>query len=251
MLKSRVQPKHVQDYAGAGDTIVLLHGFLASKRYWHKIIPLLRKEGYRVVTLDLLGFGASPKPKDAAYSYSDHLKHIETTLNELGISSRIAIAGHSMGALLALRYARTRPERVKSICLLNPPMYLNAEQAASTLLETGKLYRFLLDSPLRHIAWIALRNISPLASHTRHSRERSLKNIIMQTSFFNDLADTAQPTLLLLGKRDRPIYQRNLRDVSLRSNIHIAKEESGHHGAITHSTAIGQLLIEFLESKKT
>lgn len=47
-----------------GPPILLIHGFGASVGHFRKNIPVLAGEGYRVYAIDLLGFGASDKPKD-------------------------------------------------------------------------------------------------------------------------------------------------------------------------------------------
>jgi pimeloyl-ACP methyl ester carboxylesterase len=51
----------------SGKTIVLVHGFGASSEYWRALYPALSKD-YRLIGLDLLGYGQSDKPKDQAMS---------------------------------------------------------------------------------------------------------------------------------------------------------------------------------------
>lgn len=234
---------YVRDYPGKGEAVILLHGFLASKSYWSKIIPTLRRDGSRVIAIDLLGFGDSPKPKNISYGYADHLQHITATLQTLGIDGRVTLVGHSMGALLSLRYAETFPEKVKAINLINPPMYANSTQAYHTLRSTSGAYRLLLDSKYRHILWGLLRKTRILASHSRHSREGSLENVIMPATFFNDLRNAIQPTLLVIGRHDRHIYLDNLHKTTLGDNVTLRIEESGHHSPITHSTSIGEYIL--------
>jgi pimeloyl-ACP methyl ester carboxylesterase len=55
------------DTESKGPTIVLVHGFGASAEYWRALYPDLSKD-YRVVGLDLLGYGYSEKPKDITMS---------------------------------------------------------------------------------------------------------------------------------------------------------------------------------------
>jgi pimeloyl-ACP methyl ester carboxylesterase len=58
---------YARDYGGSGEFIVLLHGFLGSKSDWRRIAPKLARAGYRVIAIDLLGFGNAPKPLSALY----------------------------------------------------------------------------------------------------------------------------------------------------------------------------------------
>lgn len=234
---------YVRDYPGEGETIVLLHGFLASKSYWSKLIPTLRHGGSRIIAIDLLGFGKSPKPIDRAYDYTDHLEHISATLNILDVTGTITLVGHSMGALLAVRYAEAFPERVSAVNLLNPPMYTSSDQAHRTLRATSRFYAFLLDSRYRHLLWGILSKLGPLANHSRRSREGSLKNVIMPATFFRDLRSISQPTLLVIGRNDRAVYLENLSTTTLRSNVTLHIEESGHHSPLTHPVSVGRHIL--------
>lgn len=51
----------------SGKTVLLVHGFGASSEYWRALYPELSKE-YRLVAIDLLGYGYSEKPKDVPMS---------------------------------------------------------------------------------------------------------------------------------------------------------------------------------------
>ena len=57
---------------GQGPIIVLLHGYMTAGRYWDSVRTQLGKN-YTVITIDLLGFGNSPKPKHSNYDYEEHL----------------------------------------------------------------------------------------------------------------------------------------------------------------------------------
>lgn len=246
MVSYRTPAKYIRDYPGDGHTIVLLHGFLASKTYWRKLVPVLKKSGHRVIAIDLLGFGASPKPKSITYSYEDHIAHIKSVLERSDIEGTVSLVGHSMGGLLALRYARLHPREVASVCLLHPPIYQTREEVMNTLRDTGYTYRFLLDSGYRHVAWVLLRKFGPFSSHSRYSREGSLKNVIAQAAFFKDLKHLKQPLLLVVGKADRKIYRDNLEAIKPGRHMTILIEETGHHSPITRPTQIGARINEFI-----
>lgn len=225
---------------------MLLHGFLASKTYWRKLIPVLQKDGHRVIAIDLLGFGAAPKPRTIAYSYDDHIAHIKSALDKLDIESPVSLVGHSMGGLLALRYATRYRREVASVCLLHPPIYQTSEEVMRTLRDTGYAYRFLLDSDYRHIAWILLRKLGPFSNHSRYSREGSLKNVIAQAAFFKDLKRLRQPLLLIVGSADRKIYRNNLEAIKPGRHMTISIEETGHHSPITRPVRIGAKINRFI-----
>jgi pimeloyl-ACP methyl ester carboxylesterase len=104
--------------AANGRAVVLLHGKNFYGEYWASTIRALRGTGYRVVVPDQIGFGKSSKP-DIAYSFDLLAQHTAQLLDSLNIS-RAAIVGHSMGGMLAVRFARNYPQRTTQLVLENP-----------------------------------------------------------------------------------------------------------------------------------
>lgn len=219
--------RSVRIYGSKSEVVVLLHGFLANKSYWSKLAPLLN--GKRVVAIDLLGFGAAPKPKTSKYTYDEHINYIRSKLIALNINQPFVVAGHSTGALLAARYANNYPAEVKELILFNPPLYTSPEQAVQTLNTTNAMYRAILNSRVRFIIWPMLRKLTPIAKHTRQSRELTLQNVILKAEFIKDLDKLRQATKLIVGEHDRPIYMDNLERISLPSNVNLQIINTGHH----------------------
>ena len=116
--------RHILAFEKSGSsspTLVLLHGILASHRYWEEIAPLLSEKN-QVVALDLLGFGKSPKPK-ASYTVQDHLAAIDATLAKtIPDVERLVLVGHSMGSILSLNFADLHPGKIKALVLIAPPI---------------------------------------------------------------------------------------------------------------------------------
>lgn len=246
MSKTIKTPAYVKMLPGKKSTIVLLHGFLSSKRYWQKVATHLQASGHQVIMIDLLGFGHAPKPTGIRYDYEDHLAHIHKTLGALNILEPVMMAGHSMGALLAVKYAHRYPKRVKAVGLMNPPIYLDRDQAYHTLRNTGPLYRFLLESKYRHICWLLLRKIGPFGDHSRDSREGSLKNLIIDATFTDDLETLQKPAILLIGEKDRAIYGENIQGVQVSKSLSVHVGPSGHHAPITHHVSVAHHILSLV-----
>ncbi|MFB6261779.1 MAG: alpha/beta fold hydrolase, partial [Thiohalorhabdaceae bacterium] len=102
-----------------GRTVLLLHGKNFSGAYWGRTIRALTEAGYRVVAPDQIGFGKSSKPRDFQYSLHALAHHTRSLLAALGIE-RAAVVGHSMGGMLATRFALMFPEFTKRLALVNP-----------------------------------------------------------------------------------------------------------------------------------
>ncbi len=90
-------------------TVVLLHGKNFSGAYWEKTAKALSAAGYRVVMPDQIGFGKSSKPEHYQFSFAQLAMNTKLLLKSLQIDKAF-ILGHSMGGMLATRYALMFPE---------------------------------------------------------------------------------------------------------------------------------------------
>jgi len=105
--------------AARGRAVVLLHGKNFWGGYWQETINALAQAGYRVIVPDQIGFGKSSKPDDIVYSFDQMTDHTRALLDYLKVS-KAAVVGHSMGGMLAVRFARAYPDRVTHLVLENP-----------------------------------------------------------------------------------------------------------------------------------
>ncbi|PZQ28414.1 MAG: alpha/beta hydrolase [Stenotrophomonas acidaminiphila] len=102
-----------------GRTVVLLHGKNFCAATWESAIAALAGAGYRVVVPDQVGFCKSSKPPRYQYSFGQLAANTHDLLARLGIP-RAVIVGHSMGGMLAARYALQYPEATERLVLVNP-----------------------------------------------------------------------------------------------------------------------------------
>lgn len=100
-----------------GRTVVLLHGLNFYGEYWAATIDALRGAGFRVVVPDQVGFGRSSKVV-MPYTLSGMALHTRRLLDTLGVQ-RAAIVGHSMGGMLATRFALLYPDVTERLVLYN------------------------------------------------------------------------------------------------------------------------------------
>jgi non-heme chloroperoxidase len=109
---------------GAGQPVVLIHGYPLSGRAWDKQVPALLAAGYRVITYDRRGFGKSAQPT-AGYDYDTFAADLNTLMEHLDLHDAVLV-GHSMGTGEVTRYlARYGSARVARGVLIAPiPPYL-------------------------------------------------------------------------------------------------------------------------------
>ncbi|MGB4415800.1 MAG: alpha/beta hydrolase [Paludibacter sp.] len=102
-----------------GKTVVLLHGKNFNIAYWEQTIKALSKQGFRVIAPDQIGFGKSTKPANYQYSFQQLALNTKSILDSLKIN-KIMVLGHSMGGMLATRFALSYPEMTDKLILENP-----------------------------------------------------------------------------------------------------------------------------------
>lgn len=102
---------------GAGEPIVLLHGFPTSGHLWADVVPHL-PAGHRIVVLDLLGFGRSDRPGRHAVGVRAHADRLIAFLDQIGVNYA-CVVGHDVGGAVALTAAVHHPHRVSRLGLVS------------------------------------------------------------------------------------------------------------------------------------
>ena len=248
------------EISGSGTPIVLLHGFLASSHYYKTIAKRLEST-HQVIRVDLLGHGASPKPRDTPYTYNDQIQSLYYTLDQLNIARPFMLVGHSMGALLALRYTRTYPEQVSRLVLFNPPMFSSPEEAYDDIAATGLRYRVMLFSRVQKQLWRAIKILPRNPLNSRHpvsltdmlrvghqARVGSLRNVVMQGNIFTEIEEITTPTMIVVGRKDRVIYLKNALHAHFPPHVTLKVNKHGHNGMAFHPKLAEKYIREHLSN---
>lgn len=99
--------------------VTLMHGKNFNADYWTSTAQYLQSLGYGVLIPDQIGFGKSSKPVDYQYSFAALAQQTHALLDSLDIKESIVL-GHSMGGMLASRFALMYPSATEELILLNP-----------------------------------------------------------------------------------------------------------------------------------
>ena len=113
---------------GDGPTVLAIHGLGGSGRYWQGLADRTG-ERFRVVAPDLAGFGASSKPRDAAYDRAFHMEDLDAVVEACAPEGTIVVVGHSLGAMLGLVWGAHRLDRVAALGLVATPYPVPARSA--------------------------------------------------------------------------------------------------------------------------
>ncbi|MFF4471140.1 alpha/beta fold hydrolase [Streptomyces sp. NPDC001599] len=146
------------------EPVVLLHGYPADHHCWRHQVPAL-SDRHRVVTPDLLGWGASDRPLHLPFDYDTEVARVGRLLDALDLDS-VNLVGHDYGGFLALGFTQNHPGRVRRLALLNSRAHATFTRRWYTVFSLlGLAGRSpLLRRPARHLPYAALhrRSFAPL-----------------------------------------------------------------------------------------
>jgi pimeloyl-ACP methyl ester carboxylesterase len=211
-----------------GKTVLLLHGKNFNGAYWQQTADALSQRGFRVVIPDQIGFGKSTKPQHLQYSFQFLAHNTRAILDTLQIG-QVAVLGHSMGGMLATRFALMFPDRVEKLILENPigledwkrqVPYQPVEVAYQQELRQSydKIRHYQLENYYggqwqpEYDQWVALlagwtldKNYPRVAWNAALTSE-----MIFTQPVLYEFEDLRLPTLLIIGQRDRTAIGKNL-----------------------------------------
>lgn len=214
LRRRRAPVLHVAgDTGGDGPVVVMIHGIASSSVTFQNLVPLLESD-HRCITIDILGFGKSPAPTDWDYTLAEHAAALDATIRSLKLRQPFILVGHSLGSLIATRYAARHPNGVTRLVLVSPPIYLPPQTIGDRVDRTGMgayftAYEFLRgnqDFTVRAAA--ALARIAPIKNVLEVTPEnwvpftRSLQNAIESQTTVADLAAVDAPVDLVYGTLD-------------------------------------------------
>src|SRR5215472_5178701 len=259
---------HYEDQ-GAGQPVVLIHGYPVSGRAWDKQVPALLAAGYQVITYDRRGFGRSSQPA-VGYDYDTFAADLHALLEHLDLRDAV-LAGHSMGTGEVTRYlAGYGSARVARGVLISPiPPYLlqTADNpdgvpqslfdgfAAAATADTPAWMKGFLDNfynmdslggtLVSYQAWQASWNLGVTASAIA-----AVACIgTWATDFRADLPKIDVPVLVLQGDADQvlPLDKTGKRLPGLIRNVQLTVIEGGPHAIPwTHAAQVNTALTDFL-----
>lgn len=212
----------------AGDrrapALVLIHGFASSTLVWSKVFLRLAEAGYRVIALDMLGFGYSAKPRNGEYTIPGQAKLLVRLLDALSIPRAIFV-GSSYGGAVAATCALDFPDRVEKLVLVgtvsnNRPLEFKLMRVFSSplfgdvfsplLIGSRRLLRRRMKRVYDRHAWVMderrvdARHLPLRAAGTHRAIIRTVRGWDAER-ISRDAHLIKQPTLLLWGENDREI----------------------------------------------
>jgi len=158
---------------GQGKPIILLHGFPMNQSVWNDFVPLL-SDAYKVITVDLPGFGKSPLPElpFTIDQIADSLLDWLSSENILGST----VIGHSLGGYVALAMAEKRPELFTGLGLFHSTALADSEEKKESRL---KVVDFIAKNGV--LAFTS-NFIPPLFADQKHKAIDTVRDIAVQST---------------------------------------------------------------------
>jgi pimeloyl-ACP methyl ester carboxylesterase len=264
---------HYQEFGDIKNpTLILIHGYTASAYVWKTSAPALAENGFRIIAVDLLGFGYSDKPAWFEYSIEAQARMIARLMNRLGIG-RATIVGSSYGGAVAATLALDYPERVEKLVLVgavcndnlrNHPVLKLAsvpgigEVLTPFLADSKRFLRYRMHGTLARANHDLITDervestIRPLrAADAHHSLLATSRNWHAER-ITRDANLIDHPTLIIWGEEDSVIPVRDgytLHDAILNSRFVVLKD-CGHVPQEEKSEIFTELVSEFCRDKK-
>ena len=204
--------------------LVLIHGFASSTLVWSKVFLPLAAAGFRVIAIDMLGFGYSGKPRNGEYTIAGQAKLLIGLLDQLGIK-RATLVGSSYGGAVAVTCALDYAQRVERLVLIgtvnnNRPLNYKlmrvfgspvfGDVVSPLLIGSRRLLRRRMKRVYDRHAWVLderrvdARHLPLRAAGTQRAIIRTVRCWDAER-ISRDAHLIRKPTLLLWGEKDREI----------------------------------------------
>lgn len=249
---------------GQGQPVVLIHGVGLNKEMWGGQVVGLATN-YRVITYDMLGHGASPRPAAGTplLGYADQLLEL---LDHLQLPQATVI-GFSMGGLVARAFALHYPERLQGLVVLNSVFNRSAEQRAGVIARTAQAAEHGPDANAEAALsrWFSREyqaaNPAQIAALRETLAGNDPQGYLTTYELFatqdmyraEDLKGLRAPTLVATGELDpgsTPEMARQLADHIPGATVAVLAEQR-HMMPVESPRLVNQLLLDFLDTVYT
>jgi pimeloyl-ACP methyl ester carboxylesterase len=240
---------------GSGEPVILLHCSASSSAQWRTLIARLG-DRYRVFAPDLHGYGGTaPWTGNGRFSLAFEAQIVHTLLGRAG--APVHLVGHSYGGAVAMHVARTRPDLLASLTVIEPVAFHLLKGVDDAAFAEIREVAAKLSMP-RFVdywsgpgAWESIpQERRPALAACLPKVARDFEATFDEPATLQDFAEMALPTLVVQGSESpRParriceLLARHLPDVE-----HKVVAGAGHMAPLTHRNQVNDLIAARLET---
>lgn len=243
---------------GSGSPVILIHPFPTDLNLWQPQREGL-KSHFRVITLDLLGFGKSPSVDGKAITMTEYADEVKQLLDQLHIDKAV-VGGESMGGYVALAFLEKYPDRVSGLVLSDTQSISDTEEAkkkreasAVDVLTNGTagLIKDFLPKALSPTASDAMREYlkSIFESQSRFAVASGLRGMAMRKDLSQVLKETNLPVLIISGNDDvviSPLQSEAMHRLAKNSKL-VKIANAGHLSSLEKPDEWNKAVSEYFE----
>jgi len=206
-------------------TVILIHGIAADSSSFNRALEYLEgtqsMKDVRFVAFDLLGAGKSYTSDKLEYNFEEQLEALNSSITKLNLKTPVVLVGHSMGTLIATRFADKHRRMVKELVLISPPIY-RPEDIENPIFEKAmEGFRAVMRAKDKEIVKTKAFN-------------NEIINIVSNPRSYKFLVEMNKPVTIIYGDKDEVIGRFNIPKL-LEENTKIeAIKTLGTHG-VSHN----------------
>lgn len=245
----------IQTVSRPKETYIFIHGIGNTLHSWDEVCTHM-PENVRLIGVDLLGFGLSPKPHRALYDARFQARSVLRTLLRTPFTRRPILVGHSLGALVAIEMARRYPLLFKGVVLCSPPLYKPIDDSHLGRFSRDKLLRRLYALIRQHPG--QLEKLSPIAIKMGFANKSltvrgdsvgayvaSLESSIINQTSLRDVQTLKIPVHILYGAFDPLVVGAHIQALQdTRNGITVQKIPAGHEVVGRFARSVARTLKE-------
>lgn len=200
--------------------VVMIHGIASDSGAFAHALQYLEGttslKDVRFVTFDLLGSGESAQGEK--YSYGEQIEALHNSIEKLKLDTPLVLVGHSMGTLIAARYADTYKKTVQQLILLSPPVYTEADLESPAFAAGIKMFEKMVSA--KNPAFLKEKAFAA-----------SMQKIVLNKRNYKVLAELKTHATLIYGDEDQFIGAQNIPGLLAENSKYLtAIKTHGRHG---------------------
>lgn len=237
-----------------GPVIVMMHGWGCDHTTLASVERVALQSGYRVINVDMPGFGASQEPREP-WGVEEYTRVIESLVSELGLK-KVSLLGHSFGGRVGILYASRHPEDVEKLILVDAA----GIKPRRSLRYYWKVYTFKAMKRMMYLLYgreEAERRLDKRrarAGSSDYAQASPMMRRILSRVVNEDLTDRlhliSAPTLLIWGEKDTatPLSDAKTMERLIPDAGLVAFPGCGHYSFLDNPVQFAAVLLSFLKN---
>lgn len=248
------------DFASQQPVIVLFHSSLSSSKQWWFLQSKMQLQ-YRIINVDLMGYGDAPKVTDEkTYCFDHEVERVLDVLSYYDISA-YHLVGHSFGGALALKLAVQKPSSVLSLSLFEPVAFHLFDKDSLEHQEAVTFSTNVLKKEPYQAAEVFTNYWNkpgffvglPQKMQTLMAADMPKVNLDFQALMaehytLKEVSQIQAPVLLMKGEKSTHLAHEIIKLLSQAlADVKLVSFDAGHMAPVSHGESVQLSILQFIE----